>query len=220
MKRFSLVIFFVFILFTLKAQEKVDILNINKLDLNGTSVSQTSYKERDCIQAYLDENSDRELFIGIPDIVFKNGIIELEVAGEPGKYSNKYAKGFVGIAFHTQNDTTYECIYLRPVNSIDSNQIFRNRSIQYTSHPNYPWQRQRSESPGRYETYCPIKPGEWIKLKIVVDGGKAILYVNNAIEPTFIVNDLKLGEDVTGGIGLWVGSWTLAHFCNLTIQPN
>ncbi len=220
MKRFSIIILLTLVHFNLNAQQNVDILDLKNLDFNGLTVTQTTFKNKECIQAYLDNDSNTELFIGIPDVKFTNGTIELEISGMPKKYSNPMAKGFVGIAFRTQNDSTYECIYLRPVNSIDTDQLYRNSTVQYTSHPDYPWQRQNSESPGKYETYCPIKPGDWIKVKIVVEGNQAILYVNNAPEPSFFVNDLKLGSDISGGIGLWVGSWTLAHFCNLTILHN
>lgn len=220
MKQLLFPILFLSFSFLLNAQNNIDINQVQTLDHNGLNVSNTIYKGQKCIEAYLDADLDKEQFIGIPGINFKNGTIELEVTGEPGKYANKLAKGFVGIAFRTQNDSTYECIYLRPVNSIDENQKIRNWSVQYTSRPDYTWKKLRNESPGKYETYCSIKPGEWTKLKIIVNGSKALLFVNNSSEPTLIVNDLKMGVDISGGIGLWVGSWTLAHFRNLKISIN
>ena len=230
MKAFSFIILFVFFTCHLNAQvnvgiqndsivkQKIDISQIHSLDKNGLIVSRTIYNGQECIEAYLDVDLDQEQFIGIPGTNFKNGTIELEVTGEPGKYANEFAKGFVGIAFRTQNDSTYECMYIRPVNSIDNNQMFRNWSVQYTSRPIYTWQKLREDSPGIYETYGPTKPGEWTKLKIIVKDSQALLFVNDASEPTLIVNDLKMGADISGGIGLWVGSWTLAHFRNLQIS--
>jgi hypothetical protein len=38
------------------------------------------------------------------------------------------------------------------------------------------------------------EPGAWTRIKIVVAGTKASLYVNGADQPCLIVNDLKLGE--------------------------
>ena len=44
------------------------------------------------------------------------------------------------------------------------------------------------------------------------------LYLNDAEYPTFIVNDLKLGES-GGGVGLWVGPGTDAHFAEIKVTP-
>ena len=37
------------------------------------------------------------------------------------------------------------------------------------------------------------------------------------LDPTLVVNDLKLGADNKGSIGLWIGPGTEAHFSNLQI---
>ena len=54
-------------------------------------------------------------------------------------------------------------------------------------------------------------------MKIEVTGGKAKLYVHGNTQPTLVVNDLKLGADNKGSIGLWIGPGTEAHFSNLQI---
>ena len=59
-------------------------------------------------------------------------------------------------------------------------------------------------------------PGEWTRVKIVVDGTTAKLYVHGSAQPTLIVNDLKHG-DSQGGVAFWVGPGTDAHFSNLKI---
>jgi hypothetical protein len=46
----------------------------------------------------------------------------------------------------------------------------------------------------------------------------AKLYVNGAEQPTLIVNDLKQPLS-TGGIALWVGQGTIAHFADLKVTP-
>ncbi len=68
---------------------------------------------------------------------FKNGTIELELAGDILKGMHKDSRGFVGIAFRVQNNKTYEAFYIRPANGRADDQIRRNHSIQYISHPNY-----------------------------------------------------------------------------------
>src|ERR1019366_8978453 len=48
---------------------------------------------------------------------FKNGVIEVDLAGKPSAGSFAAARGFVGIAFRVQGGgSKYECIYLRPTN--------------------------------------------------------------------------------------------------------
>ena len=74
-------------------------------------------------------------------------------------------------------------------------------------------------SPGRYESYVDLVPGEWTHLRIEVSGATARLYVNNAAQPALIVNDLKRGADAHGTVGLFVGNGTDGHFRNLTVRP-
>jgi hypothetical protein len=58
---------------------------------------------------------------------------------------------------------------------------------------------------------------EWITMQIEVQGSKAQLYLNNSKKPSLIVNDLKLGENQLGTIGLWVGNWTEGYFKDLKV---
>ena len=68
-----------------------------------------------------------------------------------------------------------------------------------------------------YEFYVDVDAGAWTRIKIVVAGTKAQLYVNEADQPCLIVNDLKLGES-HGQVALWTGSDTEAYFSNLKIR--
>lgn len=150
---------------------------------------------------------------------FHNGTIELEISGQPAPNTFGGARGFVGIAFRVQDDSkTYECIYLRPTNGRAPDQERRNHSVQYVSHPDHTWFSLRRESPSRYESYVDLAPGEWTKVKIVVDGATAKLYVHGNEQPTLIVNDLKLGADAKGAVALWIEGSTIGHFRDLTIR--
>ena len=55
---------------------------------------------------------------------------------------------------------------------------------------------------------------------VVVDvrGDKARLYVNDAKEPTLVVNDVKTGVNGKGAIALWIDTDTVAHFRNLSVS--
>ncbi len=149
---------------------------------------------------------------------FKDGTIEAEIAGKPGEGAPEDARGFVGIAFRvSEKGDKFECFYLRPTNSRADDQLRRNHSTQYVSAPDYPWFRLRKENFGVYESYVDLEAGAWTKIKIVVSGTKARLYINGAAEPCLIVNDLKLGES-RGQIALWTTVETDAYFSNLTVK--
>ena len=151
---------------------------------------------------------------------FQDGVIEIELTGEPAATAGEGARGFVGVAFRINLDAAkdaakYECFYLRPTNGRADDQVRRNHTTQYISYPDFPWNRLRKEFPEKYESYVDLVPGEWTKVKIEVRGDKARLYVHDAPQPVLVVNDLKQGQ---GRIALWVGAGTVAHFSNLRVS--
>jgi len=158
---------------------------------------------------------------------FQDGVIEIELTGEPGPNAGEGARGFVGVAFRVMSDAEkdaanvaakYECFYLRPTNGRADDQVRRNHSTQYSSYPDFDFARSRAEAPEKYESYVDLEPGAWTKFKIVVDGRKARLYVHGAEQPCLIVDDLKL-EPRDGGVALWVGPGTEGYFANLKVTP-
>lgn len=157
----------------------------------------------------------------IQGVEFSSGVIEAEVAGAPGPGAGEGARGFVGIAFRMQKDgKTYDAFYLRPTNGRSDDQVRRNHSTQYISHPEWTWQRFRKESPERYEAYVDLVPGEWTKVRIEVRGEQARLFVHDQPQPTLMVNDVKSGAKGSGAVALWVGPGTIAHFRNVSIRAN
>lgn len=154
----------------------------------------------------------------LPDTNFQDGEITLELAGAIAPDAPEGARGFVGIAFRVQGKADkFEAFYLRPANGRAEDQVRRNHSVQYISHPDFPWQKLRKEFPEKYESYVDLIPGEWTKVRVVVKGSQARLYVHGALQPTLIVNDLKLGQS-SGAIGLWIGPGTIAHFANVKLS--
>jgi hypothetical protein len=149
---------------------------------------------------------------------FRDGTIELDVAGLPREGAKPDTRGFVGIAFRVQDGgRRYEAFYLRMTNGRAEDQLQRNHSAQYVSLPDFPWNRLRDENPGKYESYVDLVAGAWTRMKVQVAGTAARLYVNGAHEPCLIVNDLKPGP-AHGEVALWIGSDTVAHFSNLTVH--
>jgi hypothetical protein len=152
---------------------------------------------------------------------FSNGVIEAEIAGAPAPGAPPGARGFVGIAFRVRPDhRTYDAFYLRPTNGRADEQLRRNHSAQYISHPDWPWYRLRDETPGKYESYVDLEPGKWTKIRIEVQGGRARLFVHGQTQPTLIVNDLKTGVDGRGAVALWIDSGTVAHFRAVRVTRN
>lgn len=151
---------------------------------------------------------------------FHDGTIDADVAGIPQANAPALARGFVGIAFRVPPDASrYDYVYIRPTNGRADDQERRNHSTQYASFPGNEWLKLRTESPGKYESYTDLIPGAWTHLKIEVDGIKMRLYVNEALQPTLLVNDLKLG-DCSGAVALWIGIGTEAYFANLRVKAS
>ncbi len=157
-----------------------------------------------------------------------DGTIDVDLAGDVRPGAPPGSRGFVGIAFRVQPDLrTYDAFYLRPTNGRAEDQERRNHTAQYISHPEWPWYRLRTETPGRYESYVDIQPGKWIHLRIEVSAEKARLYVDGTEpaqggsgrgeQPTLIVNDVKSGAGASGQVALWIEGSTIAHFANLVV---
>lgn len=158
---------------------------------------------------------DRLLLLPVKD--FESGVIEAEISGEPGAGANVGARGFVGVAFRVSDEPNkFDAFYLRPTNGRADDQVRRNHSVQYISHPQYTWSLLREKEPKKYESYVDLVPGEWTRVRIEVDGVKARLFVHGASQPTLIVNDLKQGA-WKGQVGLWIGPGTIGHFRNIKV---
>jgi hypothetical protein len=197
-------------------------IKVERLELRNVKAETVNYKGRPAV---------RLVDAGAPDLddagrlaiargtAFSDGTIEVDLTGDTAPGAPENFRGFVGIAFRVNSDAShFECFYLRPKNGRSQDQLQRNHSAQYISIPGSPWQKLRAETPGKYESYVDLAPGEWTKIRIVVSGDKAQLYVNGASQPALIVNDLKQPRS-PGAIALWIGVGTTAHFTNLKVAP-
>jgi hypothetical protein len=169
-----------------------------------------------------ERDTDQEMVAVLTESDFQDGVIEVDVAGarrsgySTTEDSTGY-KGFIGVSFRVHGDKA-ERIYIRPENARVNNQLFRNRSTQYESDPDFTWQRLRQEQPGVYESYVDLESGAWTKLRIEVSGTTARLYVNGATQPSLVVNDLKHGA-TRGKIALWSRISSEAYFSELRVEP-
>ena len=211
--------------FTQVKPTTVSLDNPSEMQFRNVKTEQVTYKGRKALR--VTDAAPPNVADGIQLVIlnkteFQDGVIEIELTGEPAANAGEGARGFVGVAFRVNLDAAkdaarYECFYLRPTNGRTDDQVRRNHSTQYISHPDFPWNRLRKEFPEKYESYVDVVPGEWTKIKIEVRGDKARLYVHDAPQPVLVVNDLKHGQS-RGQIALWVGAGSVAHFSNLRVS--
>lgn len=148
----------------------------------------------------------------IPGSEFGTGTIEVDVRGR-----DLFQQSFVGIAFHGQDDKTYEVVYLRPFNFRAEDPVRRQHAVQYAAVPDYDWPRLRKEFPEEFENpvEASVEPTAWVPLKLAVTAKTIQIYVGPVTSPTLEVR--KLGAHDNGLIGLWTGNNSDGAFANLRV---
>jgi hypothetical protein len=203
-----------------QARQKAVGVALDKLELHNVKAEQVTYLGRGAVRvtdAGTEGLDDASRLAIVPGSSFQDGTIEVNLSGDTAPDPRPEFRGFVGIAFRVATGgSRFECFYLRPKNGRSEDQLQRNHSVQYISIPGFPWQKLRSENPGKYESYVDLVPGQWAQVKIQVVGSRARLFVNGAEQPVLIVNDLKQ-PSMNGSIALWVGPGTIAHFSELKV---
>ncbi len=197
-------------------------LRYDRLEAVGVKMSLERLDGKRAVRVVKDSlirSFDEPMFVKLKGYDLKDGTIEMKILSRLLPDAPASARGFIGLAFRISHDNSrFESIYIRPTNGRAEDQIRRNHSTQYISHPDYLFDRLRQESPEKYESYADMGLNEWIKMKVVVKGAQAKLYLNDSKEPVLIVNDLKLGADQSGGIGLFVGIGTEGYFSDVKVS--
>jgi hypothetical protein len=147
-------------------------------------------------------------------IELADGAIEFDIRGK-----DVQGQSFVGVAFHGLDEKTYDGIYFRPFNFKAEDPARRLRAVQYISHPTYTWDKLRTEHPGKYEQ--PVNPvpdpNGWFHARVVVASPKVSVFVNDAKEPSLVVE--QLSDRKKGLVGLWAGNTSGGEFANFKIVP-
>jgi len=150
----------------------------------------------------------------IEGVEFADGALEIDIRGK-----DVQQQSFVGVAFHGLDEKTYDAVYFRPFNFRTEDQARRIRAVQYIAHPTYTWQKLRTEQPGKYEK--PVNPAPdpngWFHARIVVASPKVSVFVNDAKEPSLVVD--QLSDRKKGLVGLWVGNASGGDFASFKIVP-
>ena len=148
----------------------------------------------------------------IEGVEFTDGALEIDIRGK-----DVQQQSFVGVAFHGLDEKTHDAVYFRPFNFKAEDPARRLRAVQYVSHPTYTWEKLRTEHPGKYEKpVSPVPdPNDWFHARIVVATPKVSVFVNDAKEPSLVVD--QLSDRKKGLVGLWVASD--GDFANFKIVP-
>ena len=147
----------------------------------------------------------------INNLVFGNGTIELDLKGK-----DVLQRSFLGIAFHGENENTFDAIYFRPFNFQAADSVRRVHAVQYVSLPDNDWPKLRAEFDGKYESAVipTANPNEWFHVTIKVDYPQVKVYINGEL----CLSVEQLSSRKTGKLGLWVGNNSDGYFKNLVIR--
>jgi hypothetical protein len=148
----------------------------------------------------------------VESLEFANGTIEVDLRGR-GKQAS-----FLGVAFGVADGKTYEAVYFRPFRFQSNDPVQRTHAVQYIASPDHPWDKLRAQAPGVYESaVSPIPdPAGWFHVRIDVKKKQVSVFVNDAKDPSLVVERLRGVEK--GRVGLWVDSQP-GYFADLRILP-
>lgn len=195
--------------------QKSTSFDIHQLFKNGQITIQNREAEifqEDKYQGIKLSKKEGEGLAWINDFDFSSGIIEFDLRGE-----NVKQHSFVGIAFHGQDNETFDAIYLRPFQFKETDPKLRRRGIQYISLPQFTWRKLREQFPEKYENEVTSSsdPDSWIKMRVIIDGSVISVFIDNGIEPVLVVN--KLTSTKNGKIGFYAGDTSGGDFANINV---
>lgn len=182
----------------------------NKLEVYNRKVNLFSENEIRGIRFSKNENDG---IAWLKHVIFTNGSIELDIRGK-----DELQQSFVGIAFHGNDNNTFDAVYFRPFNFQSTDAERKIHAVQYISQPDFTWQVLREEYNGKYEKEvipAPV-PNEWFHVKIIVRYPHVTVFVNGNPQSSLDVE--KLNTRNTGKIGLWVGNNSDGDFANMQIM--
>jgi hypothetical protein len=191
-----------------KKYDLADLLKQNKIKVVNREIA-TSTDNASGIHLSAKENDGVAWIEGLE---FSNGTIDIDLKGK-----DFLQHSFIGIAFHGEDLKALDAVYFRPFNFQSTDAVRKIHSVQYVSHPEFPWQVLREKYNGKYEKSIvpPPNPNSWFHVKIVVETPRIKVYVNNSTTACLEVE--KLNNRNSGKLGLWVGNTSDGDFANMVI---
>jgi hypothetical protein len=162
----------------------------------------------DIQQAKIVEHLGRKALIGTAyykDLIFENGIIEIDLATTAG------TRSYPALLFRVQDPSNFERIYIRPHRS-----PFYEDALQYAPTFNGVDSWQLYNGPGK-TTGLEILPDKWNRLTIKISGDRAQVFWNEGAIPVLTIDKLAHGES-SGLIGLSGGMDGSTYFSNLHVK--
>lgn len=214
MKTILLSIFLGTLVSTSLAQEKVYDLSKLSKENQLTNVNRNVSIDKDEKGAYLKvAESKGEGIVWLPIKDFTTGTLTIEMRGK-----DVLQRSFIGIAFHGQNDSTYDAVYCRPFNFYAVDSVRKIHAVQYISHPKFTWKYLRENRNGEFEkgiTNAP-QPNDWFVMSITIKKETIEVFINHSTTPALTIN--KLSKFYKGKIGLFVGDNSGGDFRQLTVR--
>jgi hypothetical protein len=193
-----------FNLFELSKQQKLE-----PVHLSIEALEEDNYKG-----VKLSEDASEGL-VWIKGASFSKGSIEFDARGK-----DEFQKSFIGIAFHGQNDSTYDAIYFRPFNFHTKDSVRRIHAVQYVSHPVFTWRKLRDDKTTNAKFEKAIDnapdPNGWFHVKVLVKDKTVKVFINDRKEPELTIQ--QLSNFSSGKIGLFAGDGSGGAFANLVIE--
>ncbi len=83
--------------------------SVDRLEAKNASIKQTNNKGRSAIQLSATTDAPNATSCAVvKEVLFRDGTIEVDLAGQPAAGAGSGARGFIGIAFRLQADGRYE----------------------------------------------------------------------------------------------------------------
>jgi hypothetical protein len=154
-----------------------------------------------------------EGLVWLPISTFDKGVVDIEMRGQ-----DVFQKSFIGIAFHGQNDSTFEAVYCRPFNFMTKDSVRHIHAIQYISHPNFPWKKLRDERNAVFEKEIinPPNPNDWFTMTLLIEDKTIKAFINHRKNPSLVVQ--RLTDNKTGKLGIFVGDGAGGDFKNIIVK--
>lgn len=174
---------------SLGQQSKLEVINREVIIVTGNKESHIQISE-----------GKGEGLVWLKDSNFKKGKIVIRMRGK-----DVLQRSFIGIAFHAQNDSTFEAVYCRPFNFLAKDSVRRIHAIQYISHPIYTWKKLREEQNGIFEKEImnPPNPNDWFIMTLIVDKKTVKAYIDDKKAPSLVIK--RKGKFQHGKLGVFVG---------------
>lgn len=195
------------------AQEKVYDLALLSRENQLGIINRNILIEKDQKGDYIKVSESKgEGIVWLPVENFKTGTLTIEMRGK-----DVLQRSFIGIAFHGQNDSTYDAVYCRPFNFYAKDSVRKIHAIQYIAHPKYTWNYLRENRNAEFEKEIigAPQPNDWFTMTLTIQNGTVKAYINDSTKPVLTIS--KLSNYHAGKIGLFVGDGSGGDFRKLTI---